>query len=286
MGVNISQSAIAGNCDNKCSYLVGNYLSMDPVSCVHTKYSINISCPSEVSYAIFNQQKFTLAGIDLHISSYFTYNDAKAPAELMIVHIGSNPNQRLFVVIPIQYSTSAPSSKSKTIMENWIQTTASYAPALNATTSQGLESFNVLDLIPKSSFYFLDSANSNIPIVIFNINDAIIISQDTYTSLESLITPNVMTFGKDPSLKLFYNSKGVKMSTTTSMSSNDIYIDCQPTDSSQEEVGIEKQNYSSNDFKVSLHDLQNSTFIIAISSIVVFIIVLYGLNSGMKYLKS
>lgn len=284
MGVNISQSTIAGTCDNKCSYLVGNYLPIDAMSCVHTKYSINISCPSEVSYAIFNQQKFTVYSVQLHLSSFFSYNDAKAPAEIMIAHMGSNPNQKLLVFIPIQYSTAAPSSTSKTIIENWIQTASSYAPAINATTSQGLETFNILDLIPKSPFYYLDSgSNTTIPIVVFNINDAIIISQDTLTSLESLITTNVMTFSKDPEEKLFYNSKGVKLSTSTSMSSNDIYIDCQPTDSSQEEVGIENETSSIN---VSLDDLQNSTFIIAISSIVVFIIVLYGLNSGMKYLKS
>lgn len=284
MGANISQSAIAGTCDNKCSYLIGNYLPIDSVTCLHTQQALNVNCLSEVSYGIFNQQKFTVAAIQLHISSYFTYNGAKAPAEFMIVHQGANPNQRLFVFIPIQYSSSPPTLVSSDIVENWIQSVSTYAPQVNETTNQGIDTFNVIDLIPKSSFYYIDIQNGS-AIIIFNINDAIIISQDSFTTLGNLVTQNPMTFSPDPNLKLFYNSNGVQLSTSLSLGSNDIYIDCQPTDASEEEVGIESKN-SPNEIKFSLKELQNSPFIIGFVSIVVFIIVLYGLNSGMKYLKS
>jgi hypothetical protein len=285
MGVNISQSAIAGTCDNKCSYLIGNYLPIDTFTCLHTQQSININCPSEVSYAIFNQNKFTVSAIQIHTPSLFTYNDTQAPAEIMIAHRGSNPYQELLVFIPIQSSSSPPSSTAKAIVENWIQATSTYAPSVNATTSQGIDTFNVSDLIPKSSFYYIDiNQKVGSAIIIFNINNAIIISDDTFSTLSNLITPIALTFTQNPSQKLFYNQTGVQLSTST-ISSNDIYIDCQPTGASEEEVGIEKEN-SPNDLKLSLKDLHKSTFIIAIASVVIFIIVLYGLNTGMKYLKS
>jgi hypothetical protein len=100
--------------------------------------------------------------------------------------------------------------------------------------------------------------------IVYGIVDAIPLSRSTLATLGQIITPFPLTMSGD---SLFYNSTG-----PNSVSIGEgIYIKCNPTGSSEEEVSID---YAKNPTSAGLNDLfSSSLFTLILQSIVLIIII-------------
>ena len=101
-----------------------------------------------------------------------------------------------------------------------------------------ISDFTLNDFVPKNPFFSYTAllpyqpCVGNADYIVFGVaKSACQISTDTLTKLKSIITANSYTIKTGP--LLFYNSKGPGLS-----GSDEIYIDCQPTGASEEEVDV------------------------------------------------
>ena len=141
--------------------------------------------------------------------------------------------------------------------------------------------FSLQDIIPKKPFYtYQDEKDSNW--IVFGSNFAIPLSSSTFSTLNQIIKPFPIP---TPGNSLFYNSKGP----VTGLKIGDgLYISCQPTGSSEDEVAVEYNNVPTSAIDIS-NILQSPIFkmiIMIIIGISLFIFVFYGISSFYNYLSS
>jgi carbonic anhydrase len=276
--MNISPQNVAGNCTYKCN-LTFNY----PVkSCTATNSGnyLNISCGDSDSSVKFNNTKYNIAACYLYSPSLQLYNNQQTSGELMLMHNPIAGGKTLYVCIPL--ATNGTSGNASNIVSEIIDAVAKGAPSQGGSVNQGINDFTANDFIPLKEFYSYETQNAHF--VAFGMQNAIYISQKNLNSLQKIIKPfGGIPFPSGP--KLFVNKKGpIKGDGITS---NDIYIDCQPTDSSEEETN-EVVNIKANtnyDVGSSMANIFYNPIFLLILFAIVFIILLVGINRGLKYLS-
>jgi hypothetical protein len=268
--INITSTNVVGRCENKCSYNIMNYSALSNLTLSHQQGVLVITQPNSTSSALFNQMPYTFTGMMIVAPSVYLFNGAVAPAMLSIYH--QSNNQNLFVFIPIKSSSSRDLNPANTAIEQIIDAAAGYAPQVNETTTQGLPVFSLKDLIPREPFYvYLNNQ------IVFGINSAIVISDDALTTLTSLVTANAIATVNEP-VQLYLSL--APPSTRSSNSDDDnIYIDCQPTDQSDEEQQVQQPPSSRELGKLTWKILINNQLLIAIVSVVIFVLLLRSLDT-------
>jgi hypothetical protein len=282
--IDITQGQSSGTCDFKCSFEIDTYNLMSNITCSHLQHSIDVNMSNSASHAKFNQQKFTVKRMEIYSPSQLTYNGIPSPGEIMISHEGGNPSQVLLIFLPLQVVTNAPNALPTTIVTNLITVTNEFAPQINESTTQGIDPFNVKDLLPLKPFYYIDLHHGS-AIISFANSSAIPISQDTFSILQNLVTPNPQLkfrISDNETIKIFLNQKGPQVFSPAN--ENNIFIDCQPTDASEEEMNLESNN-KSNEIKFNWKDIANNSNFVVFFSIFVFVIVLLIIHNTMKYIK-
>jgi len=276
--MNISPQNVAGNCTYKCD-LTFNY----PVkSCTATNGGnyLNISCSDSASPVTFNNTKYNIAACYLYSPSLQLYNNQQANGELMLMHNPASGGKTLYVCIPL--ATNGTSGNASNKISEIIDAVAKGAPSQGNSTNQGITDFTLNEFIPLKEFYSYETQNAYF--VVFGIQNAIYISQKSLASLQKIIKP----FGGTPfpsGPKLFINKKG-PIKGNYSVTSNDIYIDCQPTNSSEEEKN-EVVNIKANtkyDVGSSMSNILFNPIFLLLLFAFVFIILIVGINKGLKYL--
>lgn len=235
--MNISSQNLSGACDYKCSYAVNYNNSASSITNMGSYIRLTYE-NTTASQMLFNSQSYTIDSISLYSPSLHLYNGVAADAEICITHIpNSVANLTLQVCIPV--STTAVASKASDIVTNWVNAAANGAPAKGESTSQGLTNFNLNDIVPVSSYYSYTGVNNLVgqsqDFVAYGIENAISISSITWSTLRQVIesaSPDIFPGGA----QLFQNQKGT--STSVEGSSGEIYIDCQPTNASDENVDV------------------------------------------------
>jgi len=241
--LNISQDNISGECNLKCSYS----FQYSNSSCVasNTGESIVLSYDeTNVPPVTYNGNKYKVSSIKITTGSILLYNGKNVKASLIISHapiVGGGP---FSVIIPIVSGTgSLPSSN---ILTTIITETAKLAPKSGNKTSISLANYNLNNIVPKKPFYSFN--NDGKDIITYGLEYAITIDADTLTKL-STITKGVSNIIPANSTSLFYNPKGPN-SNGTSTGSDDIYIDCQPINVSEETIQMSTENKLSMDYKL------------------------------------
>jgi hypothetical protein len=242
--LNISQDNVSGECNLKCSYS----FQYSNSSCVasNTGESIVLSYDeSNVPPVTYNGNKYKVSSIKITTGSILLYNGKNVKASLIISHapiVGGGP---FSVIIPIVSGTgSLPSSNIFTII---ITETAKLAPKSGNKTSINLANYNLNNIIPKKPFYSFN--NDGQDIITYGLEYAITIDADTLTKL-STITKGVANIIPATN-SLFYNPKGPTSGGGGSSSGNDdIYIDCQPVNVSEETIQMSTENKLSADYQM------------------------------------
>jgi len=240
---NISQDNVSGECNLKCAYS----FQYSNSSCVayNTGESIMLSYDeTNVPPVTYNGNKYKVSSIKITTGSILLYNGKNVKASLIISHtpiVGGGP---FSVIIPIVSGKgSLPSSNILTII---ITETAKLAPKSGSKTSISLDNYNLNNIVPKKPFYSFNTDGKDI--IAYGLEYAITIDADTLTKL-STITKGVASIISASSTSLFYNPKGPNSSGSSS-GNDDIYIDCQPVNVSEETIQMSTENKLSMDYQI------------------------------------
>jgi hypothetical protein len=267
--INISPKNVYGKCDLKCVY---NFKYKESSLTVKNNgINISMTCDnSNVPPVMYNEVKYNVSQIILFSPSLHLFNENKVDAELIVEHTPESGGENLFVCVPIIKSSD--STTASTLLSQVIAGVAANAPAANETTTINLSDFTLNKIIPKSPFFSYSGtySNSTADFIVFGKNYAIPLSEKILNVLGSIIKPfNLPMIGDN----LFFNAKGPNSSGSIG---DGIYISCQPTGSSEEEIDITNTKSSSSYDMENLMD--NSTFKIIIKILVgcILFIVIFG----------
>jgi len=274
--INISSQNVYGNCDLKCSY---NYKYQQSNS-VATNNGVFLSFSYEkgtTSPVIYNTHKYYVSKINIYSPSLHNFNGNSANAEVVIEHAPESGGDLLYVCIPIIASSN--SSDSSNILTEIIQSTANNAPNMNETTNINLSNFNLNTIVPKKTFFAYTGTQGLIgQVIVFGNNNAIPLNQTILTKLSKIIKPYPISIAGG---NIFLNTKGPN---NTQFNNDGIYISCQPTGSSKEEIQVTNNknpiNYDLNSI------LKNPTILLVLQIIIgciVFVLVFFTLNYSYNY---
>jgi hypothetical protein len=229
--INISPKNIYGKCDLKCEYSFKYKESSLNVK----NNGVNISLTydnSNVPPVLYNEVKYNVSKIMLFSPSLHLFNENKIDAEVIIEHTPESGGQNLFVCIPIVKSNNTTTASS--LLTQIIAGIASNAPAENETTNLNLSGFTLDEIVPKKPFFSYSGTygDSTSDFIVFGQNFAIPLNEKILTALGSIIKPFQLPMIGD---NLFFNAKGPNSGGPVD---GGIYISCQPTGSSEEEIDI------------------------------------------------
>jgi carbonic anhydrase len=276
--MNISPQNIAGNCTLKCDFSFDFPVSNCTATNNGTSLKLSFNCPSPP--VTFNNTKYNFFEADLYSPSLLLYNNQKSSAELTLSFQPISGGKFLVVTIPL--STNGTSGSASNKITEIINAASKGAPAQGGSTNQGIADFTLNDFIPLKEFYSF--SYPSIEVVSFGTQSAIYISQTDLATLQKIIKPtNYIPFASGPSLYVNKHgpTKGLGLS-----GGSDIYIDCQPTNSSEEETN-EVVNVKSNtnyDVGSSMSNILFNPFFLLLIFAIVFVALIMGINKGLKYL--
>jgi hypothetical protein len=160
-------------------------------------------------------------------------------AEIMIEHIAVSGSRKLFVCIPIRQS----GGDSSKLLSEVVNGTAKKAPAVSETTTVTVNeplSFN--DIIPKGPFFSYTGkyGEETCDFIVYGKLLSIPFSETDIKTLQEMIKPfNLPMLGEN----LFVNPKGANSEGVSK--ENGIYINCQPTGTSEETTEVTTTSTSS-----------------------------------------
>ena len=229
--INISADNVFGECELKCSY---NYKYASS-SCVATNNGVMLLLSYDKTSTppvTYNNNKYDVGQIAIYSPSFHKYNGDFMDAEIIITHNPIMGGAQMAVAIPIIQSNM--SSDATTLLTQIISGVSSGAPKIGESTTLSLSNYSLANIVPNKPFYnFSDTAN-NIEYIAFDKDNSIDLSQQTLTTLRSIISNyDITAYGGN----LFYNKKGPNNSSSASAES-DIYISCQPTGNSEQNVDV------------------------------------------------
>lgn len=275
--LNISPKNVAGKCDLKCSYSFK--YSESNSTAKNNGIMLKLSYDStSVSPVIYNKEKYNVSDIIIVSPSMHVFNNAQLPGELIITHTPVKGGNVLKVSIP--FKSSSESSNASQILTDIIKKIATNAPSEGDSTNLNMN-FNLQNIVPKKPFFTYTQGTTDC--IVFGELDAIPLSSKTIETLQQIIKPyQVMT----PTVDLFYNSNGP---TSGFQLGDGIYISCQPTGSSAEEIAVEYDKTPSSTTVDFSNILENPTFkllIVIFTGCVLFVLIFYGISVFYNYLSS
>jgi len=275
--MNISPQNVAGTCNYKCA------ISFDfPVSsCTATNSGnyVTLSFTDSTSPVIFNKNRYNIAETFIYSPSLHSYNNMPADAEICIALTPTEGGKQLYACIPI--SRNGTSNNASNVLSEIIQAVSKGAPSQGGSVSQGINDFTLNDFIPIKEFYNYSASGTDF--VAFGLQNSIYISQSNLTALQKLIQPfNGVAFPSGPSL--FLNSDGPNKG--AGVTSDNIYIDCQPTNSSEDETNevVNLKANTSYDVGTSFKDIFSNPIILMFLFAFVFVIIIMLLHKGLVVL--
>ena len=266
--MNISPQNITGTCNLKCAYSF-NYNTSKSTATNYGQYIQLTYEASSTPQITYNTEKYNVSTIQIYSPSLHLYNNAKADAEILISHTPINGGSSLLVCIPI--NTSGSTTDGSQIITDIFKAVSSNAPSQGTSTTQGIKDFTLNDVVPMKPYYSYTNESNKSDVIVYGIQYAISVDKTSLETLKKCIKPNSQTFPSGPSL--FSNPDGPSSS---NVGDGSIYIDCQPTNSSEEEIEMNVNIKSPVSYDVGsymLEILNNPIFLILCSSII-FVIIL------------
>jgi len=278
--IDISMSKITGKCDYKCSYR----FTYNNSSCVATNRGgyISISYDKSSSPPVsYNSSGYDVQEIRLYIPSLHSYNGAKTDGELVIIHSSNTGANPLLVCIPIKSNNT--SSVSAMFFKTLIDTVANNAPAEGETTTVNVPKFNLSSLVPRKPFFSYSATepyqpcNGEVEYIVFSpLQTSLDMMPETLTKLQSIIESN--PYDVKSGASLFYNEKGP---TRGGGDDGEIYIDCQPVGSSEEQTEVVTDMGGS----MTMSDWLKNPLVKLLLGSLLFIIILYIIKYSLNLLK-
>jgi len=271
--MDISPKNIAGECQLKCNY----YFNYSNSNCVVQNFGTGLMFSYDKSVqppVVYNENKYIVGGVFLVTPSCHLFNSNQTNAEIAIFHQPLSTGNMLVVCIPVKVFASFKNSGS--LLDTMIGRAAAGAPKQGTTANLPITNYNLNSLVPKDAFYSYSANNQDV--IVFGSTSAIPITQDSINKLSQILKPSTPV-SEGP--KLFYNKKGPAL-TGGGISNSDIYIDCQPTDSSDEEVMVS----ANPGVPQTQYDLGNATGFTSFLQIFLLALVIFAMLFGCYYFIS
>lgn len=278
--IDISLSNITGDCDYKCSFS----FQYSNSSCVATNRGDYLSLSYDKSSSppvLYNSTGYNVEEIRIYTPSLHSYNNSKMDGEFVVVHSSNTGSNPLLVCIPIKSNNN--SSISALLFKTIVETVANSAPADGESTTVALKRFNLNALVPKKPYFSYSATEPYQPcsasveyIVYAPLNSALDMMPETLTKLQTIIASNPYDIKTGPSL--FFNKKGPSVG---GADGGEIYIDCQPVDSSEEHVEVVTDTSST----ISFQDWLNNPVVKLVLGSLLFIVILYAIKNLLNIIK-
>jgi carbonic anhydrase len=271
--INIATENVQGKCDLKCSYSY-NYPDCS-LTAVNGGVMIGLTCDNSTSPPVtYNNQKYNVTGVTITCPSLHNFNGRQAAAEILITHTPVTGGPLFYVAIPIIASTE--SSTASNLITQIIQDVATNAPSIRDSTKLNIDGFSLQKIVPNKPFYSYTD-NGNDEWIVYGILYAIPLNNSTINTLSQIIKPFALPMQSRP---LFYNSSGPNSGIAIG---DGIYIKCNPTGSTSEEVAVE---YSKNTPSYDLNTLFQSPVTMLIVQVIVGCIIFVIVFATISYLYS
>jgi hypothetical protein len=268
--MNIQLNKVTGRCDEKCMFKF-NYITSS--TCVaenngfgsfYLSYDTNSKNP-----VTFNNNEYNLFSVQIHFPSVNYYNGESSTGELMIIHVSTTSNKFLSICIPISNTSGTPNNLLNSILNNIVSLNinAGYRSDLKLNEEYNLNSF----LKYKPFYYYeIKEGGFDTSFICYGLTESIYITTDLADTIISLLgVKSSQDWGYSPSL--FYNKKG-----PVRYDEDEIYIDCQPVNSSGKvEVSVNNSNSNNNNQIAEASEITIIATLEAIGVFVFIIIILY-----------
>ena len=287
--MNISPSDITNKCDEKCLFTY-NYTLVNSVNISNSGTCFIISYSSSNSPVTFNNLGYNLQNISIYFPSLHTFNTTTEVGEIVMNHTcQTNQTKILNICIPILsngglscqlFNNIVACILGKSIYNTEDTTTITSSSA----TSYSLPNSNFNTFITSPAPYYYYSQSTTQDVIVFGLNNGIsltsalsVVGSSSSSDITSLVSPE--TFILFPSVSnLYYNSDGPSVD----YGDDNIYIDCQPVNQSNEQTlefkSIKDMFSSSSTNKFKLGEL-NSTLL----EILVIFLIAIGISCGIYF---
>lgn len=271
--IDINITNVLNNCDLKCNYSY-EYSNVNPIISNNSDYLKLTYENTSKDSVIYNTYDFYVKEIRIYTPSLHSYNSQKTDAEMIIIHSSKLGQPDLLVCIPIK-NTNA-NTDSSNLITTIVNTASSATPSSGLSTTLNTSNFNLNTFILSNKPFYSYTAtlpfqpcNSNVNFVVFSIvNGNIDITNSTLNKLQNIVATNNYTTNKGTNL--FYNPKG---SNNSNLGNNDIYIDCQPTDSSEEQKEVVVEYYTTSPITFDL--IKNNVYFKIFSFTFILLLIIF-----------
>ena len=276
--INISRKNgnVYGTCDLKCAYNF-TYSSSNSTA-KNNGMSISLTYDnSSVPPVIYDNQKYTVSKLNIYSPSLHLFDGKNVNAEFVIEHVPVSGGDTLYVCCPIVQSNNM--SVASGLLTQIIQNVSSNAPSNGNSTNLNLSGFTLQDIVPFKPYFNYTNTTAGLSgdYLVFGKMDAISLDESTLKTLSNIITPFPIDMVGG---KLLYNPNGPN----SSSSKEGIYISCQPTGSSEEQVDVvQAKNVTVNDMSSMMNNQVIFTILQIIVGGLIFLAVYYGINYAYNY---
>ena len=274
--LNISTSNISGNCNLKCAYSYLYHNSNVPA----TNYGHFIYIPydkSTMSPVVYNTNKYEVEYIAITSPSLHLFNNNSVDGEIIIIHTPVATGPQLIVYIPIIASGDLTTASS--LLTQIITSVSQNAPAQGESTNINISNFNLNKFVSAKSPFF-SYTQTGLSSIVFGLENAIPLTKATIKNLSSILNSSNTPLASS-GIDVYYNPDGA---TQGFGNTDQIYIDCQPVNTSEEQVEMSKEIKNPNVF-----DLNNPTIVLVLQILagcILFLILLFGFYYGLKKLSN
>ena len=267
--MNISPQDIKGTCHYKCDYSFEYPISSS--TAVNNGDVIVLSYNYATSSVLYNNIKYDVLSCYLYSPSIHLYNNIETDGEFIITHSPSSGGNPLNICIPI--STAGLTNSASQTLSEIITAISQGAPSQGGSVSQGISEYTLNEFIPLKEYY--NYTTPTMDVIAFGIQQAIYISTTSLQSLQKSIIKNT-SISFPSGYELFLSSgRPVKGFGSTG---NEIYIDCQPTNESEEQISqTEIKSATTYDTGSITTIFTNPAFIMFMSSLV-FVVIIIGIQ--------
>lgn len=226
-------SAQVGKCELKCEYSYdykdSNATITNNGDFIQLSYDQSSTPP-----VIYNATNYQVREVRIYSPSIHRYQGQKAAAEMLIIH--SSGSDKLIVSVPFVVSGSQ--SKTTRFMDQVADYLNTFVQSAGQSSSMGNATWNLNDFVPEKIYYSykgtapFSPCNDGYEFVVFSTSNMAqaTLSNDALSKIRQRIAPARIGVKNTP----YYMSQGPAKASLDSVS-DDIYISCQPTGTSEEQ---------------------------------------------------
>lgn len=232
---NIISTATYNKCVDKCDLQVD--FSEQVPTIENMGSALNIKRTTETDYTKYAGNDVKTQKVQVLYPCPIQYNTITPVAAIQITFEPITSGTPMVLIIPV--STTGSNTAGGDILSSIIDSASSTANSSGMSTSAGIPLFTLNKLIPTGSIYMFSmnsSSGSNVNYLCGANTSAIAISTGYLAKLKQIIPTATSKMNVPSTISIFKNENGIVVGPPTS--GDNIYIDCQPVGSSEQEVGV------------------------------------------------